>query len=268
MKTLTALAILALMSTGPGAAAALAQDDQPKSGKIGNVEREAREARRNNRGGHDDDDDGGGGVSAVLHVIFSYPREPGQGYDTYPYRHPDKPFVRDSVLSGRRFWTVAGHYFADDESTLRGGQLTLEAANGMWAYGIEYTQFVEPLAGRTDRLHTGQVMLGVLPGLGRTGYVRFGVTARGLLTDQGDAAGGPGLELGVQLFPRRPFGINALGRVALMSWDYNSSFLFADVQVGASVFLGPLELQAGYRRMQIGEATAFNGPTLGLRLWF
>jgi len=265
MKTLTAFAILALANAGVGAGAALAQSD---SGKIRGVEREAREARRNGGHEHGDDDDGGFGVFTVLHVVFGYPREPGQGYDAYPYRHPGEPFVRDSVLTGRRFFTLSGQYFADDESTLKGGQINFEGTTGMWTWGVEYTQFVEPLANRTDRLYTGQAMIGIVPSLGRGGFMRVGIGARGLLTDQGDAAGGPELELGAQLLPHRPFGINALGRVALMSWDNNSPFLFADVQVGASVFLGPVELQAGYRRMQFGAATAFNGPTLGMRFWF
>lgn len=269
MKTLTAFAILALAGAGLGTRSALAQNDRPESGKIGNVEREAREARHH--GGHDgdhDDDDGGWGIFTVIHVIFGYPREPGQGYDAWPYRHRHEPFVRDSVRRGRQFFTIAGQYFADDESTLKSGQVSFEGTNGMWTYGVEYTQFVEPLADRTDHLSTGQAMIGVVPSLGHNGFMRIGIAARGLLTDQGDAAGGPELELGAQVFPHRPFGVNALGRVALMSWNEHSSFLFTDLQLGGSVFLGPVELMAGYRRMQIGGATAFNGPTLGLRLWF
>jgi hypothetical protein len=267
MKTLTAFALVAVVNLGLGAGTALAQDDQPKTGKIGNVEREAREARRDG-GHHGDDDDGGGGAFAFLHVVFGYPREPGQGYEPYPYRHADQPFVHDSVLTGRRFWTVSGQYFADDESTLRGGQFAFEGANGLFTYGIETTQFIERLAGETDRLFTARVMVGVLPPLGRIGFVRVGLAARGLVTDQGDAAGGPELELGVQLFPRRPFGLDATGRGAFMSWDHNSYFFMSDLQLGGSVFLGPLEMRAGYRRMQVGSATAFNGPTLGLRVWF
>ncbi len=284
--TLASLAVLALLgATLPAAARA---QDQPSKGKIDDVERSAERTERSGDGDHDDDD--GGFFVGLLRFIFhphprtvvvvsdslATPRElpepPGQGYLAYPWARPigDERFVLRGVTSGRDFGNFSGAYFIDDQSTLRAVQLSLEGAYDKAFIGLEYAFYREPTPAGTDYLHLARVGVAAVPPLGDLGYLKLGVGVQGLFLDNGDAAGGPELEAGVQLFPVRPFGLGATARVAPMTWKGGPvfSFGFVDLMANGSVFIGRVELQAGYRWTRVGVGTPFRGPTAGLRVWF
>jgi hypothetical protein len=87
---------------------------------------------------------------------------------------------------------------------------------------------------------------------------------------QGDVALGPEVEFGTRLFPVRPLGFGAVARLAPLQWIGGSSWGlgFADLAGTGSVFVGPFEIEAGYRWTRIGLGKPFRGPTLGMRVWF
>ena len=263
-------------------------EERPRRGKVDEVERSRDRDSRGRNGNRGNDDEGDGGGWFIFRIIgqlicgcggdphgATAPREPraptnGQGYLPYPYadRRAREAFVLREVRAGRTFGSVSGAYFRDDVSTLRAGHFALDGARGA-AYGsLEYDYHREPKANETDYLHLWRAGVGAMPRLGRIGYLRVGVAARGLVLDDGDMAAGPELELGAKIFPQRPWAVSATGRVATLSWDGQSWFGFSQWAATASVFAGPVEIEGGAHWTRIGSAPAFYGPTLGARIWF
>jgi len=261
-------------------------DSRPARGKVDGVEREARHSGHD----HDDDDDcndcdGGFGEAifvGLFHALFGGGKGamgaaddailPGQGYLAYPYAEPGnrETFVLDRVATGLSFTTFSGTYFNDRAvgGTLEAGQLTLEGASDQLLGSLEYTMYREPTQTDTDYLHLIRAGVGGVPRLGRLGFARILVAGRGVILDNGRAAFGPELELGVQAFPVRPWGVSANARGALVKWNGGDWAGFTDLTANGSVFFGRVELMAGWRYTKIGSAEAFNGPTASLRLWF
>jgi len=279
------LALFGALSLAAGTAGAQDRDHpKPARGKIDGVEREARRASSGSGGSAvvvTDDDDGSLAdqvVFGILHSIFIAPETPGQGYLAYPYAEPRNrdAFVMRRMATGRQFVTMAGTYFNDQDvgGSLQAGQFTLEGANGMALSSLEYTLYREPTQRDTDWLHLARVAIGVAPRLDRFGYMRVLFGARVIVIDDGSSAIGPELEVGVQAFPVRPWGVTASARGALVQWNsgldwsWGGTSPFADLNGNLSYFLGRVELQAGWRYTRIGGADAFNGPTAGVRLWF
>jgi hypothetical protein len=277
------IALAALLSAaGPGRLAA--QADSSGKGKIDDVERSARDAKRKGSG----DGEGGGlvavifedglydGAQALARAVWSaftyVPRTPGQGYLAYPYAGSPagETYVRRGVGDGRTFGAVSASYFADDQSTLRAGHFSVEWAGGMLYREIEYSAYVEPRPNETDHLQMLRISFAAMPPLGDIGYAKLGGGLQIVTLGTGDAASGPEFEAGVQLFPRRPFGIGATARVAPMTWSGGPSWGvgFVELVGNASVLIERFELQAGYRWTRIGVGAPFRGPTLGMRVWF
>ena len=271
LHPLAPIAIAALLA----APAALRAQDST-SGKIGDVQHSADAAKHHGGGGggdsggaDDQGDDAGFGVEVARFFLFGvFPRDTGQGYQSYPYAQSG-PYVRRRVTAGRTFGTASATYFSDDQSTLRAVHVSIEWAGGVLRREFEYSGYWEPLAGHTDHLDLFRLSFTVMPPLGDAGYLRIGGGIQAV-TLGNDAATGPEFEAGVQLLPRRPFGVSATARVAPLTWNGGDVFGvgFADLMAGGSVFAGPVELQLGYRWTRIGVGRPFRGPTLGMRLWF
>ena len=270
MKTtpLVSLALLALL--GALQPATLAGQDK---GKIGDVQRSADSAQQKGHHGGGDDDEGGwffGGWHGFVHALFGvYPRDTGQGYQSYPYAGSGA-FVRQEVTDGRTFGAVSASYFADDQSTLRADHFAMEWAGGLVRREIEFSAYWEPRSdGTTDHLQMFRAGFTVVPRLGDAGYLKLGGGVQ-VVTVGSDAATGPEFEAGVQLFPRPPFGFSATARVAPLTWAGGPEFGvgFVDLTANGSVFVGRFEIQAGYRWTRIGVGAPFRGPTLGMRVWF
>ena len=274
---LLALAGLALPSP-------LRSQDEHK-GKIADVQHSADNAKKSGDGRSDDDDDGGGILFGMIRLLFhvgharvvtgdsaAVPEPPGQGYLAYPWATPigTDRFVLRNVTTGRDFGAFSAAYFIDDQSTLRAAHVTLEGAYDFADVNFEYSLYREPLGAQADYLHLFRIGVAALPRLGDLGYLKLGLAAQGLLLGSGDAAGGPEVELGVQLFPVRPTGISASARFAPMTWRGGPVFGtgFADLMGNGSLFLGRFELQAGYRWTRVGVGRPFRGPTVGMRVWF
>lgn len=246
--------------------AAQEQDDKPKTGKIDGVEREADESRRERHGGG----------FFLLHVagdVFGFfartPTEPGQGYQRFPWAgDDDEPFVRRHVDHGRRFHTLSFTGFDDAASTLNAGTFAFQTTNAIGQLEIEFSRYAEPKATETDHLHLFRAGMAALPPLGRNGFLRIGGGFRGLVLDDGRAAGGPELEIGGQFFPARPFGVSVSLRGALLGWEGGSSFVMAENVTTGSVFMDQVEFLGGWRWTKIENVPAFGGPTVGLRVWF
>ena len=271
-----------------GAALPAAARGQDK-GKIDDVEKSAENAENHESGhhGHDHgDDDGGGGFFWLIRLLFHShghggvapdgappaPEPPGQGYLDYPYAGPAdrESFVLRNVTEGRTFSALTADYFLDDQSSLRAGRIALEVAYGIGYLSAEYSFYREPRPDGTDYLHLARVGLDGLGPLGDVGYVKVGLGLQGLVLDNGRGAGGPELELGVQSFPGRPFGLGATARLAPLTWEGGPLFGtgFVDLMANGSVFIGRVELQGGYRWTRVGLGEPFRGPTVGMRVWF
>lgn len=199
--------------------------------------------------------------------------EPGQGYQPYPYAENDgtgATFVEQHSMQRPSFGAISGNFFSDVGSTTRAGQFALEGAYRAVRGEIEYGAYAEPLATTTDHLQTLRFGAGWQPRLGNSGYIVAGVAARGVFLDDGSDAWGPEGELGVQLLPRRPFGISVTGRLAAMSWNgsYGNYFTLREVNTTGSLFIGRIEFQAGWHWLKMGSDPAFAGPMIGTRLWF
>ena len=199
--------------------------------------------------------------------------EPGQGYQPYPYAENDgtgSTFVQQHSMERPSFGTISGNFFSDVGSTTRAGQFAIEGAYRQVRGEIEYGAYSEPLATTTDHLQTLRFGAGWQPRLGNSGYLVAGVAARGVFLDDGSDAWGPEGELGVQLLPKRPFGLNVTGRLAAMSWNgsYGNYFTLREVNTTGSLFIGRIELQAGWHWLKMGSDPAFAGPVVGTRLWF
>jgi hypothetical protein len=159
-------------------------------------------------------------------------------------------------------------YFSDVGSTTKAGSVALEGAIGAVRGELEYSHYAEPVAGRTDHLHTLHVGIAAQPRLGRNAYLIAGVAARGVILDDGSRAWGPEGELGLQVFPMRPFGLNVTGRLAGLSWNGSDYFAFRELNTTGSVFISRVELFGGWHWMKIDTSPAFGGPMLGMRVWF
>ncbi len=274
-STLAALALAGLLG-GAFPAVLPAQDDSTK-GKIGDVERSAGRSK-----GQGDDDDEGGSLGSIrllgdiMHAFFGaftyVPVHPGQGYLEYPYAEPaaSGSFVLHQVEQGRTFGAFTATYFADDESSLRATHFQIEWAGGQLDRTIEYSYYREPLADHTDQLHLFRLGFAGLPPVGDVGYVKVGLGVQTVFTDRGDGAIGPEVEVGTKLFPVRPVSLGASARLAPLQWVGGSGFGlgFVDLAGTASVFVGRIEIEGGYRWTRIGLGTPFHGPTLGMRVWF
>ncbi len=76
-------------------------------------------------------------------------------------------------------------------------------------------------------------------------YLIAALGIRGLAVNGGGTtAGGPEAELGVQLLPRRPFGLNVTGRAAALTWHGNDYFALREVNTTGSIFVNRVEIQA------------------------
>ena len=267
-------------------------------GKIGDVEHSADNATKghggdhhdgDHHGGRRDDDDGDGGFFVGILRFFLHhgdhaqtaaasdttapaPEPPGQGYLPYPYAPPRdlSTFVLQNVTTGREFGNVSVAYFSDDGSTLRAGHFALDAAYQNVLLSAEYSYYREPLADHTDYLHLGRLGVDGVGRVGDIGFFKAGLALQTVFTDNGHYAGGPGIDAGVQLFPIRPFGVGGSARFAALTWKGGPLFGvgFADLAGNGSVFLGRVELQAGYRWTRVGVGSPFHGPVFGMRVWF
>jgi hypothetical protein len=206
-----------------------------------------------------------------------YPRTPdnerdpvyGQGYEPYPYAGADnEAFVMPHTRARRSFGAVSGQFFSDAGSTTRAGRFGIEGARGLIRGEAEYSYYAEPVAGGTDRLHTYRLAAGVQPRLGDHAFLVGTMGLRGVVLDNGRSAAGPEGELGVQLLPRRPFGINVTGRAAALSWNSRDYFALRELNTTGSVFISRMELQAGWHWLKVGSNPAFGGPVVGMRVWF
>lgn len=288
-------------SSGTTASATGGSTARPRSGKIGAVRRDANTAARDHGatvfvdrgvylGGTCFDCDYWGWYGrrwGWYHGGYWYPErrrqhwddgddngdDNGQGYDDYPYAGADSAdagFVQPHVQRHHTFGAVTGQYFSDAGSGTRAGRFGIEGARGILRGEIEYAGYVEPTATTIDRLHTFRLAVGIQPRLGNQGYFVAAIGVRGLvLNNGGQSAGGPEGELGVQLLPRKPFGLNITGRAALMTWEATTThFGLEELNTTGSIFVNRMELQAGWHWMKVGSAPAFGGPVVGMRVWF
>ena len=285
-------------SSGTTANTTKGSSDRPRSGKIGAVRRQANTAAREQGatifvdrgvylGGSCFDCDYWGWYGrrwGWYQGGYWYPEnrrqhwddsgdDNGQGYDEYPYANGDSAdagFVQPHVQRRHSFGAVTGQYFSDAGSGTKAGRFGIEGARGILRGELEYAGYAEPTATTIDRLHTFRLAVGIQPRLGAQGYFIAAVGVRGLvLNNGGQSAGGPEGELGVQLLPRKPFGVNITGRAALMTWEATTShFGLEELNTTGSVFVNRMELQAGWHWMKVGSAPAFGGPVVGMRLWF
>ena len=75
--------------------------------------------------------------------------------------------------------------------------------------------------------------------------------------------------IGLSVRPASILGANVTGRIAGMQWqDTREDFALRELNTTGSVFLGSVELQAGWHWMKIGNSPAFGGPVMGVRLHF
>ncbi len=280
-----------------GGAGAGEQDDRPTAGKIGAIGRRAASDRtRVVRGvvvgrpvyiGRCWDCDYFGWYGprwGWYHGGYWYPAErrrrpdaredrdeSGQAYLDYPYAEPGgsgDTFMRSSYGERRGFGTLTLGYFSDVGSTTQGGHLAVEGVVRGLRGELEYRQYAEPVVGRTDHLHTVRATLAVQPRLGRRAFLTAGGGVRGVFLGDGTSTAGPEGSLGLQVFPARPLGANVTGRVAALSWNGEHYFALREVNTTGSVFLGRVEVQAGWHWMKMGSSPAFGGPVLATRIWF
>jgi hypothetical protein len=273
------------------------QSRRPASGKIGAIRNRARAAQRRAGGGvivtpvylgacwGCDYWGWYGGYWGWYHggwwypADHAYPHEEGeeeeqlggQGYLPYPYAGGEdagETFVRRHARRHRAFGAVSAQFFSDDGSTTKAGRFGLEGAIGLFRGELEYSHYAEPVQGGTDHLHTWRVSLGAQPRLGNRAYLVGGVGLRGVVLDRGGSAVGPEGELGVQLLPLRPFGVNLTGRLAGLTWNGYDYFTLRELNTTGSVFIGRVELVAGWHWLKVGGSPAFGGPVVGTRLWF
>jgi hypothetical protein len=194
-----------------------------------------------------------------------------QGYQPYPYAGADstnETFAQRHASVRRSYGAVTMTYFSDAGSTTKAGEIGLEGAIGQVRGELEYAHYAEPVIGHTDHLQTLRFGLAAQPRLSSNAYLIAGVAARGVFLDDGSRAWGPEGELGLQVFPMRPFGLNVTERLAGLSWNGNDYFLFQELNTTGSVFINRIEIQGGWHWLKIGGSPAFGGPVLGMRVWF
>jgi hypothetical protein len=195
----------------------------------------------------------------------------GQTYLDHPYAegaNAPNAWIQHNAPGRRGYGALTMHYFGDRGSETEAGRFTLEGGYRMLRGEIGYSRYAEPVAGGVDRLHTWRASAGVQPRLGSTASLTAAVAVRGVELSGGDDAYGPEAELGLQLLPGRPLGINVNGRLATLSWTGPDNFTFRELNTTGSIFVGRVELQAGWHYMKVGSAPAFTGPIAGLRVWF
>jgi hypothetical protein len=196
----------------------------------------------------------------------------GQGYLDYPYAGGSRSgttFVEERTLRRSSYGALSAQYFNDYGSTTVAGRFALEAAFRTLRVEAEYARYAEPLATRTDRMSSFRIGVGLQPRLGNSGYVVAGIAARSVALDGGEDAGGLEGQLGLQLLPVRPVGLNVTGRMAAMRWEGASDyFTLREMNSTASLFVGRVEIQGGWHWLKLGSAPAFGGPVIGTRLWF
>lgn len=175
--------------------------------------------------------------------------------------------LRD-VEGGRRFGNLSVSLFNDASTSLTATMFAFEGANAALRYTLELGLYREAKTTETDHLTDFRAGLGVALPLGRTGYLPLEVGARAVCLDTGHCAGGADFEIGTRLFPGRPLGLSGALRIGGMSWSGGSSFLLTESNAAASLFLGRMEVSAGWHWLKLGSATAFAGPTFTTRLWF
>lgn len=249
-----------------------AQDDPPKTGKIHEVEQQA-----------DGSDDSGG--LALLRLLWRAGRflavhapgfdstlERGQGYLAYPYQDPRalEHFVLSDVVTHKSFLNGTMWYYSDIGSTLRGVHVALDGAMDIANLSFEYDYFREPTLSGTDHLQLVRLGVGGLPRLSHAAFLRTGLALRSMILDDGRVALGPEAELGIQVFPLRPFSFDGTFRMAGLTGAGAAFFGTAliDASAGAGVLVGRVEVRAGFRWLVIGQATPLAGPILGARIWF
>ncbi len=195
----------------------------------------------------------------------------GQTYLDYPYAGPSlsgSTFVQNDAPGRRGYGTLSGQFFGDRESEVQAGRFSLQGVHRLFHGEFTYAQYVEPIAGGTDRLQTWHATAGVQPRLGDRASLLVAAGIRGVDVRGGGDAYGPEAELGLRVLPVRPLGINLNGRLASLSWTGDDYFTFREVDATGSVFVGRIELQAGWHYMKVGSAPAFTGPVAGIRVWF
>ncbi|MFI5279566.1 MAG: hypothetical protein ACHQU1_03645, partial [Gemmatimonadales bacterium] len=194
-----------------------------------------------------------------------------QGYQPYPYAGADstsETFAQQHASVRRSYGAVTMTYFSDAGSTTKAGQIALEGAVGRLRGELEFARYAESVTGGKDHLSTLRLGVAAQPRISSNAYLIAGVAARGVILDDGSKAWGPEGELGLQVFPMRPFGLNVTERLAGLSWNGNDYFLFQELNTTGSVFINRVELQGGWHWMKVGGSPAFGGPVLGMRIWF
>src|SRR5579859_5624573 len=234
---------------------------RPQTGKIGTIKREAQAAR--NRPATT-----GSGVFIGACWSCDYYGFYGDRWGWYhggwwypAYYPPPDYYPGDGYARGgsgndqaaqpypavrRSYGAVTMTYFSDAGGTAKAGQIDLEGAVGQLRGELEYAHYAEPVVGHTDHLHTLRVGIAGQPRIGNNAYLIAGVAARGVILDDGSNAWGPEGELGVQVFPVRPFGLSVTGRLAGLSWNGNDYFAMRELNTTGSVFINRVELQAGW----------------------
>ena len=251
-----------------------AQANLPPRGKIDAVERGARGTASDDTDDGDDGDDPWWVDIAldVLGAVFRTPKRPGQGYLPYPYAAPPpgarETFVLENVARRRRYGVLSFDRFSDASSTLRGTSIAFEGATAVLHYGLEYTRYREPKAGETDRLDSYRAALGVAARTGRAGVFRLAVALRAVCLDDGNCAGGGDFEMGLLLLPARPLGLSGTLRVGGVEWPGGPTVAVLETNAAVSLFVGRMEVRAGWHWLEFEGATAFAGPRLGARVWF
>ena len=135
---------------------------------------------------------------------------------------------------------------------------------------LEYTGYAEPTADGTDHLHLVRFGFAQIRGIGNVGYTLLGLGVQGVILDRIDrSAVGPEAELGVQLFPKRPWAVGATVRLAPLTWGGGELFGtgFVDATGHVSFIVNCAEIMLGYRWTRIGTGAPFTGVSLGVRVW-
>ncbi len=195
----------------------------------------------------------------------------GTTFLEYPYAGgslSDATFIQDDAPGRRSYANLTALYFGDEGSQVQAGRFALEYGHRLFRGEIAYSQYAEPILGGTDRMHVWRAAAGVQSRLTERANLVAGVALRGVNLSGGDDAYGPEAELGLQVLPLRPIGINLNGRIAALSWAGETPFAFKELNATGSVFFGRVELQGGWHYMKLGSAPAFTGPVAGLRVWF
>jgi hypothetical protein len=265
-----AVLVTALLAGLTYAAPLAAQDDQPRKGKIHDVEEQADGAP--DASGVFEFIRGAGRLLWHLIPLLKDSSRAGQGYLDYPYQDPRalEHFVLKDVTTHRGFGNLSASYFADAGSTLRGLHVAYEGAHDIAGLSAEYDFFREPTVEGTDYLHLARLGIAGVGRLSHAAYLKTGLALRAMVLDDGRVALGPEAEMGLQVFPLRPLAFDGTFRIAGLTGAGASWFGTAliDAAAGAGVLVGRVELRGGFRWLVIGPGTSLVGPSLGARIWF